>query len=266
MFRTTLFATLLLPAVAHAQSASPTGDLLTRLDDDRWSIGVAVAARQSPYAGEGTRVRPLPLVTYEGDRIFWRGVSGGVHLFRGDSVTVDAVVAGRFDGFKIKDLGRRELLANGIDAARLEDRDDGLDVGLAASVRGRAGEFKLSALADVTDASGGYEIAAEYARAFKWGRTTVIPGAGVRWMSADLVRYYYGTLDEEVARGLARYAPGSAVVPQVSVAFSRPLGEKWKLLGGLDYRFLPNRITDSPLSEPDSDGSAGLRIGITRSF
>jgi len=55
-------------------------------------------------------------------------------------------------------------------------------------------------------------------------------------------------------------------VPQLSVGFSRPLGDKWRLMGGVDYRFLPNEITDSPLSEPDTDGSAGLRLGITRSF
>lgn len=266
MFKTVVSAAFLLPAVAMAQTTTPTGDLLAKAEDDRWSIGVAVSVRQSPYAGEGTRVRPVPLLTFEGERIFWRGLTGGVHLIQGERFTLDAVLAGRFDGFDIKDLGRRELLANGVNPASLDDRDDGLDAGLAASWSTRAGEFKLSALADVTDASGGYEISADYAYALKWGRTTIIPGAGVRWMSSDLVTYYHGTLDEEVARGAVRNQPGSAVVPQVSVAFSHPLGDKWRLMGGVDYRFLPSEITDSPLSEPDTRGSAGLRLGITRSF
>ncbi|MFL9583286.1 MipA/OmpV family protein [Stenotrophomonas sp. AB1(2024)] len=266
MFKYLVSVPLLLPTLALAQSTTSSGDLLAKANDDRWSIGVAASVRQSPYAGEGTRVRPVPLLTYEGERLFWRGLTGGVHLVQGDTFSLDAVLSGRFDGFDIKDLGRRELLANGVDPARLDDRDDGLDAGITASWSSRAGEFKLSALADVTDASGGYEIAADYAYALTWGRTTVVPGVGVRWMSDDLVNYYHGTLDEEVARGVPRYQPGSAVVPQVSIAFTRPLGEKWRLMGGVDYKFLPNEITDSPLSEPDTDGSAGLRIGITRSF
>lgn len=265
MFKYLVSLPVLLPSLALAQTTS-TGDLLAKVDDDRWSIGVAASVRQSPYAGEGTRVRPVPLLTYEGERVFWRGLGGGVHLVNRNRFRVDAVLSARMDGFDIDDLGPRELRANGIDPSQLSDRDDGLDAGLAASWSSRAGEFKLSALADVTDRSGGYEIAADYAYAFKWGRSTLIPGIGVRWMSDDLVRYYHGTLDEEIARGVQRYQPGSALVPQVSLAFSRPLGEKWRLLGAVDYRFLPNEITDSPLSEPDTDGSAGLRIGITRSF
>lgn len=256
----------LLPALALAQTASSSSDLLAKADDDRWSIGVGAAVRQSPYAGEGTRIRPVPLLTYDGDRLFWRGLSGGMHLIDGDTFKLDAIIAGRFDGFDIEDLGRTELARNGVDASLLEDRDDGLDAGMAASWSGRAGEFKLRALVDVTDASGGYEVAADYAYRLQWGRTTVVPGVGVRWMSDDMVDYYYGTLDEEVARGVPFYQPGAALVPQVSVGFSRPLGEKWKLQGSLDYKFLPNEITDSPLMEPDTDGSAGVMIGISRGF
>ena len=121
-------------------------------------------------------------------------------------------------------------------------------------------------MADVTDTSGGYELAVDYGYALQWGRTKVVPGAGVRWMSMDLVNYYYGTLDEEISRGVASYQPGSALVPQVSVGFSRPLGGKWRVLGGVDYKFLPNELVDSPLLEPDSNGSAGVRFGISRSF
>ncbi len=265
MFKYLAPLSFLLPGLALAQTSS-TGDLLANVDDGRWSIGVAASARQSPYAGEGTRIRPVPLITYEGERVFWRGLGGGVHLVEGERFRLDAVLSGRFDGFDIKDLGRRELRANGVDPGLLQDRDDALDAGLTASWSGRAGELKLSALADVTDRSGGYEISADYAHAVQWGRTTLIPGLGVRWMSDDLVTYYHGTLDEEVARGVPRHQPGSALVPQVSLAFSRPLGDKWRLLGALDYRFLPSEITESPLSEPDTDGSAGVRIGITRSF
>lgn len=266
MLRHAFAASLLLPSLAMAQTSST--DLLaeSRPAADRWSIGIGASIKDSPYAGEGTKTRPFPLVGYEGDRVFWRGLSGGVHLFNGETFTLDAVLSGRMDGFDIDDLGRRELRANGLDASLLEDRDDGLDAGLAARWRGRAGELKLQALADVTDASSGQEATLDYAYALQWGRTTIVPGAGVRWMSKDLVAYYYGTLDEEVARGVPLYRPGSAVVPEVSVGFSRPMGEKWRIIGSLKYDFLPDEISDSPLLEPDSNGAARLSIGFSRSF
>lgn len=266
MLRYPLAASLLFPALAMAQSSSAELLIQERPAGDRWSIGAGAGLKDSPYAGEGTRVRPLPLVGYEGERVFWRGVSGGVHLVRRDAFTLDAVLAGRFDGFDIDDLGRTELRANGLDPDLLEDRDDGLDVGLAAAWHGRAGQIKLEALADVIDASGGYELTLDYGYPLHWGRTTIVPGVGARWMSSDLADYYYGTLDEEEARGVRRYRPGSVVVPEVNVAFSRPLGERWRLIGSLGYEFLPDELADSPLIEADADGSARLVIGVTRGF
>jgi MipA family protein len=257
-------ALLLIPSLAFAQTS--TGDLIAKEVDDRWTLGVALSASDSAYAGEDIRVRPFPLVTYDGDRVFWRGLSGGVHAFKGDSFTFDVILSGRFDGFDIEDLGRQELARNGVDASLLEDRDDGLDVGLAASWEGRAGEIKLRALADATDTSSGYEFSLDYAYPLQWGRTRVIPAVGARWMSKDLANYYYGTLDEEVARGVPLYRPDAVVVPELSVGLFRPIGDKWMLFGSVKYEFLPNEITDSPLMDHDARGAAGLRIGLSRGF
>ncbi|RPE81217.1 MipA/OmpV family protein [Vulcaniibacterium tengchongense] len=266
MLRHALVVCLLFPTLASAQSS--TGDLPANADpnDDRWSLGIGARVKDSAYAGEGTRTLPLPLVNYEGERFFWRGVTGGFHLFEGEAFRLEAVVSGRFDGFDIDDLGRRELLANGLDPDWLQDRDDGLDVGLSARWRGRAGELKFEALADVADASGGYELSLDYGYALHWGRTTVVPGAGVRWMSKDMADYYYGTLDEEAALGAPAYRPGSTLIPRASLGFSHPLGRKWRMIGAVKYEFLPGEIGDSPLIEAGTDGEAALSIGLARGF
>lgn len=94
-------------------------------------------------------------MTFEGERIFWNGLSAGVHVLETDRIGIDLMIAGRFDGFDIADLGRRELVANGLNPALLEDRDDALDAGIAIRWFGRAGQLKLRALAGVTDTSGG---------------------------------------------------------------------------------------------------------------
>lgn len=267
MSRLPILLFLALPcSTAFAQNTTDAADQALQDANRRWTLGVAASAIDSPYAGEGTRFRPLPLVRFQGERFFLRGGDAGVHLFKRDAFNVDAFVSGRFDGFDIDDLGRTELAANGVDAALLEDRDDGLDAGLAAGWLGRAGRIRLRAVADVSGTSDGLEASLDYGYPIRWGRTTIEPIVGARWMSSDLADYYYGTLDAEVARGVPLYRPGAAVVPRLGLSFARALTPRWTLVGRLEYEILPDEITDSPLLEPDTDGTASLMIGIGRSF
>ncbi|KLJ00383.1 MipA/OmpV family protein [Luteimonas sp. FCS-9] len=261
-----LLLLLATPSLALAQQTTDRVGAEVDTRSDRWTLGIGASVRDSPYAGEGTRVRPFPLVAFQGERFFWRGLTGGAHLWTSRGFTLDALVSGRFDGFDIDDLGRAELAANGLDASRLEDRDDAVDAGLAAEWKGRAGGLRVRALADVTGTSDGYELSADYGYPLQLGSTTLVPGFGVRWMSDDLVNYYYGTLDTEVARGARAYAPGASVVPQLNLDVVHPLTRHWRLFGALEYQFLPDEIADSPFIEPDTDGTVRLMLGISRSF
>jgi len=49
---------------------------------------------------------------------------------------------------------------------------------------------------------------------------------GVTWQSDDLANYYYGTLKEEVARGVVNYTPDAVTVPHIGFSYFRPIGEK----------------------------------------
>lgn len=250
---------LALPATAFAQeSPAPAG---------KWSLGIGAAAIESPYAGEGSRVRPFPLIGYEGERVFLRGISGGVHLYQSDQFTFDAVLSARLYGFDIEDLGRAELLANGVDADLLSDRDDGIDAGLRATFGSTWGAISLEAVRDISNASDGYEISLDYRYTWLFGRTALTANTGASWTSADLAGYYFGVLDEEVARGVAAYSPGSAVIPRLGLTLMHPIGSsKWQFLGSVEYQFLPSELSDSPLLEPDSDGFGRVVFGLSRRF
>jgi outer membrane protein len=52
----------------------------------------------------------------------------------------------------------------------------------------------------------------------------------------------------------------------VGVQYFRPIGETWSVMGFARYSSLPDEISDSPLLEPDTDGSASLFIGFSRGF
>lgn len=232
----------------------------------RWGVGLAAVVKDSPFAGEGTRVMPIPLVSYQGERFSFRGLSADWRIIATDSFELSAKGKFRMDGFEVDDLGKTALARNGIDYRLLEDRDKGFDLGLGMKWSGAAGELEVELLADATDTSGGQEASVEYGYPIELGKGTLTPNVGATWLSKDMANYYYGTLDEEVARGVVDYKPGSATIPHVGVSYFRPVGENWALMMSAKYSLLPDEIQDSPFIEPDTDGSAMMFVGFTRGF
>ncbi|MNV36488.1 MltA-interacting protein precursor [compost metagenome] len=252
---------LVLPAIATAQSSSQTEN-----PPSRWGVGLGLSVSNSPYAGEGTKTTALPLLQYEGERFFLRGLTGGAHLYRSQTFGLDAIASVRTDGINATDFGAAELARNGIDRNLLEDRDNGLDLGLSGTWRTNAGDFQLSAKADVTGASEGFELTAKYSRDFTVGRGRLTPSIGVSYLSKDSANYYFGTLKEEVARGVVDYKPGAVTIPKIGLTYIHPIGQQWRLMTGVQYKFLPNKVSASPLLKADTKGEGSVVLGISRSF
>lgn len=259
-----LLSALLLCASTHAFAQSD--DTTDEQPSSSWGLGLAVAAFDSPYAGEGTRVVPYPLISYEGKRFYFQGITAGVNLWKTDAFAFSAIVEPRMDGFDVSDLGRTELAQNGIDYRLLENRDEGASAGLRALWGGDAGQLEIKALADVTDASGGQDASIQYGYPIQLWKGILTPIAGAKWLSKDSANYFFGTLDEEVARGVVDYKPGSVTIPRVGVSYYRPVGKKWSFIANVDYSPLPDEIKQSPLVEPDTDGTATVFIGFSRGF
>jgi outer membrane protein len=231
-----------------------------------WGLGVGVVARTRIYAGESSNATLAPLISYQGEKFFWRGISGGYHLFDRDGLTLDATLGARFNGIKRDDFGTAALAARGINRNLLEDRDDGLDLGLAGAWKGHMGVLELGLKADVSGASKGFETTAKYGYPLHWGSTMLTPNIGISHYSKKLANYYYGTLDTEVARGVVNYKPGSVLIPRVGLDLMRPFADKWMLMGGLSYSALPGKITDSPLVDRDTNGVTSVFVGVSRKF
>ncbi|MBB3820555.1 outer membrane protein [Xanthomonas arboricola] len=232
----------------------------------RWSIGAAAIVQNNGYAGEGTNVQPIPLVTFEGERFYFRGITAGWRAFASDAFELDVIGKFRFDGFAVDDLGRKQLASNGVDITLLEDRDSAIDLGVAMKWSGEFGQIDLELLADATDTSGGQEATLKYGYPFQVGKGTLTPNIGATWRSKDNANYYYGTLDSEIARGVVSYKPGAVTMGQVGVDYFRPIGEKWALLAFATYSALPDEIKNSPLVEADTDSTMQVFVGFTRGF
>ncbi len=234
-------------------------------EPSQWGLGAAGAFSLSPYAGKGERVTPIPLVTYESDRLFFFGITGGVHLVDEGSLKLDAIVQGRLDGIDADDFGLNELARNGIDRSLLSDRKDGIDAGLAAKFNARFGEVSLSLLTDITGASKGTEVTLGYGYPFALSNNFVLtPSLGASWQSSKMANYYYGILDEEAARGLTEYKPGASLSPKIGLSIDYGFAERWNLLARLSYVRFSSDVSDSPLL--DSDHSMSAILAIRRSF
>ena len=261
-----LWPLLLLSVPFGALAQSDEGEEGGEGGPPRWSVGIVAVVNDSPYAGEGSRVMPFPLVSFEGERFFFNGISAGWRIMNKESFELSAVAKLRLDGFKVDDLGRAELAANGINYQRLEDRDMAVDLGLAMKWSGKAGEFEAELLADASGTSGGQEVSLQYGYPFQVGKGALTPIAGITWQSKDMANYYYGTLDEEVARGVVNYKPGAVTMPFVGVQYFRPIGEKWSLMAVAKFSSLPDEIQNSPLIQRGTKDTSSVFIGFSRGF
>lgn len=262
-----VFALLAASTGSMAQAAPPSDDSSNEDGPPpRWGLGVGAILQNSPYAGEGMRVQPIPLISYEGDHFFFRGITAGWQFIDNETFSLAAIAQARFEGFEIKELGRRELTRNGLDSRLLEDRDDSLDAGISASWNTSAGEFELELLSDVSGKSKGQEFSLQYGYPLELGSTSITPTIGVTYLSDKMANYYYGTLQSEVARGVVDYKPDAVTIPHVGLNVMRPFGNNWMFLAMLEYSVLPSEITDSPLVERDTNGSAEIIIGLQRAF
>lgn len=234
-------------------------------EESQWGLGFGAVASDNAYAGRGARVTAIPVITYESNRFFFQGIEGGVHLYKTDWAKFDAVAGARLDGIDAKDFGVTELAQNGINRNLLSDRDDSLDAGFKLSLEGRYGEMQLDLLADVLDKSGGFEAKFRYGYPLELTQNLKLtPYVGADFLSKDLTQYYYGILDEEIARGVVSYKPDSAVIGSAGVGLQYLFAKRWLLLADASYKSLPNDISNSPLV--DSDSSARFLIALVRSF
>lgn len=257
---------LLLPLSVSAQIVERTDAKTQDQLPSRWSAGVAVVHRDSEYAGEGTRTRLYPNIAYDGDRFYLRGAALGYRAYTDDRFELRTFIAGRLDGLDADDFGVAELARRGVDRRLLSDRDDSVDVGVGASWKAAGGKLDLDARIDVAGTSEGYAVALDYSYPLTLRRTTLVPSIGAVRLSADMADYYYGILDEEVARGVAAYRPGAVTVPRASLTLIQPFAKRWALMGNVEYRALPDALQDSPLAELGKDRSTSVFLGISRGF
>ncbi len=230
-----------------------------RNDKPSIHLGGGVIVRSQPYVGTDSRVHPVPLFTYEGKRLYVRGVMGGYWLFSLDGLSAGPVIQPRLEGYEEDDSSLLE---------GMKDRDWSVDGGVGANWLTGAGLFGVTFVTDLLGRHDGQELDFSHTILFEWAGFNFISSAGVRYKSGKLIDYYYGVrrnevrFDEAVAR--PAYEGNDALDPYLRLVVRRRLSERWSLLGAVQYEWLDDEISDSPIV--DDGYEASLLLGVLYSW
>lgn len=126
--------------------------------DNNWSIGAGLRTGTFPYIGEDKYQDFLPLIIYNGDQFFIDGTRTGFHLINNDKWLVSTFASYRFAGFNEENS---ELL-DGI------ERDDAVDVRIAASYKTRYGNFTLDMGHDISNTHKGWDTHLRWSNRFHY--------------------------------------------------------------------------------------------------
>lgn len=207
------------------------------------SIGLAYATGESPYKDYDRRQTALPLVHYENDAFYLRGLSLGAKLFNQDSIEVSAFLAYDPHRFKSKDSGNARL-------KRLNDRREGILAGGRLLLARPIGVFSAELAGDVSGHSRGLVGQLRLAKPFDLEPWTLTPAVGLYWASENYNDYYYGISGKESrASGLPAYQAGADFSPFAAFKVDLALDERkrFNLFGQVETVFLPSAVKDSPM-------------------
>lgn len=177
-----------LPTISEAASSTPSEAELPALPVNEWGVAIGMRRADIPFAvsevSEDTVVYDiLPLIRFENDYGFIRGLEGGVHLWKNPDHQVNL-----YSRFRFNDIPKE---------FQNEVKGQSFDFGLQYRYFDGPWEADIAVLSDNYKRFYGY-TRMQYA--WRDGSWSLIPYAEFKWKSADFNDHYYG-FDEEQAGG-----------------------------------------------------------------
>jgi outer membrane protein len=209
----------------------------------------------SPYVSGDDDLLLVPIVQYEGTRVYFRGLRLGYRLLNEQPWSVSVIAQPRLLHLDQEDF---EIDTN------IRDRDRSVDLGVSVERTFKRFRGELLVVTDILGRSNGQEATARLAMPLRFGPVSVTPDASVRYWSDNLIDYYAGIAPEEVRLEEFIYDPEPAVVPELGITARIPLSRSLLLAAQYRYRFLSDEFTESPLIDDDYESS--LFLGVTYMF
>ena len=198
---------------------------------------------QSLYSGGENGVEPLPLLLVQLGPVYVRGTRFGTYVYGRDGVTVAAGIA-----LDLRDTDRG-------DSPQLADMAK-LDTVVLGELRlareAEWGELDLSLAADVSGEHGGYLADLFFGPALEVGRLEVEPRFGIKWQSAEVIRYYYGVGAADARPNRPRYRPDGGVSFAMGATATHAFAERHALRFEVSAESVSSEVSESPIVERGS--------------
>jgi outer membrane protein len=259
-----LLASVLLSMAIPGHAGDPVTELvLTDLPAGTLAVGSGWRFGQSPYRNidnigsidNDNDYDLLPFFYYEGERLFARGSTAGLHLLNNELFQLDLLLAYRFD----------RLEANADDFFRtVQDREQTLEGGLGLTLKRDWGELEARFLGDTLDRHDGQSAELTYRYRWQWGRWLFSPFASYVYQDRELNDYYFGVDKPESRPDLPAYRAEGDDAWRLGLHTSYRWLDKLYLYANAGVSALSDTASDSPLT--DRDTTANAMVGFLYSF
>lgn len=211
-------------------------------------LGAGASYQDKTYRGykDSKKWGAIPLVLWEGERFFIRGVTAGWKVIDNEHWEIAPVIEYRNQGYDSSDA---DILRG------MDDRDAGADAGAQVSWKNGPWGLRATTVGDISGASDGWEARGEfsYTHVSEDHRWIIRPSAALVYQSDDLVDYYYGVKQSE-AIPLERpaYEADDGLIYRFQLATAwNPGGSKLELIFGGRFDLQTSEYDNSPITDTE---------------
>ena len=223
------------------------------------SLGAGGVAMSSEYRGVSAQAYPMPLVSWDDERFYVKGLGAGLYLWKSDACKLSGGLEYLPAHFRPHDSDNAAM-------KRLDKRYSSMHAFAAWEYSSKDwGSLRIKVAADELDNSGGFLADISYSKQVEFGPVVLVPAVGVRWTSSEYNDYYYGvSTGESQKSGLAAYEADGGFSPFANVRVDVALSPHWGLYAIASAMLLSEEIRDS--SMVDEDVRLGIGGGISYTF
>lgn len=226
--------------------------------DSQFSVGLGYGVSWSEYKGVSTDTSVIPIISYEGERLFLHGLTGGIYLLKNDNHKFYLNVSYMPQSFDASDSSEWAM-------RRLDDRKSTMMGGAGYKLTSDLGTVKIEAQFDLLNENKGMIVDASYAYPIYISSLTLTPKGGVIWANDKFNDYYYGISQKESQKsGLREYQADGDFSPYLGLGANLNINDSWNVFLSGQAVFLGDEITDSPMVGRDIKYSCGG--GLSYSF
>jgi len=230
----------------------------TAYAENQWSVGAGVGVINSPYKQYDRDIYPVPVITYEGDNFWFRGLGGGYYLWNDQTDNLSIMAYYDPTHFKPGDSDSYQL-------RQLDKRKSTMMAGISWVHNTEYGFLRTALAGDTLDNSNGYIWDLAWLYRYTNGGLTLTPGIGMEYSSENYNDYYYGVSRKEARRsGLNSYDADDGWRPYLELTASYKFAADWNVYATGRYHRLSDEVKDSPMVDKSWTGL--MSMGVTYSF